>query len=135
MKMLKDRGIALLTYKEAKEQTGILECNGKRIDDDTVIVYEMFYESIVETGSLATDHKIMTLWLCTANIFCKCGKYHHLFHDFPAEYQICEILENVENQYEITFTYPDKEPNGSLIVYILEMEEVKKKVVNIKDWL
>lgn len=132
---LKDSGIALKTYKEAKDDIGIYECNKKRIDDDTTIVYEMFHESTLETGSFAKDHDIVTLWLCTVNVFCKCGEYHHISDDVPAEYQIAEILNDLENKYDLSFEYPKKQPQGSLIVPILERKKVSKKVEDIKNWL
>jgi len=135
MIMLKDSGIALKSYKEAKKDIGIFECNKKRIDDDTTIVYEMFDESIIETGSFAHDHDRITLWLCTANVFCKCGEYHQISSDVPAEYQILEILRDIENEYDISIKYPKKEPEGSLIVYVLEKKRVPKIVEDINDWL
>jgi hypothetical protein len=135
MIMLRDSGIALKTYKEAKKDIGIFECNKKRIDDDTTIVYEMFDESIIETGSFAHDHDRITLWLCTASVFCKCGEYHHILSDSPVEYQILEILQNIENEYDISVKYPNKEPEESLIVYVLEKKRVPKIVEDINDWL
>ena len=132
---LKDSSIALKTYKDAKKDIGKFECNGKIIDDDTTIVYEMFYESTVETGSLANDHDIFTLWLCTANVFCKCGEYHHISLDYPAESQLIEIYEDIEKWRDITFTFPNKDPEGSLIVPLLEQRKVSKKVEDIKFWL
>lgn len=133
--ILKDQDNILLPYKEAKNQIGIYLCNGKEIDNDTTIVYEMFHEDIVKTGSLAKDHNVVTLWLCTVNVFCKCGEYHHITSAVPAKYQILEILENIENQEDITFSFPDKEPDGDLIVYNLETKQVKKEVEDIDDWL
>lgn len=132
---LEDSGIALKTYKEAKDEIGIYECNKKRIDDDTTIVYERFYESTVETGSFAKDHEIITLWLCTVSVFCKCGTYHRIPCDIPAKYQILGRLHDLKNKYDISFEYPKKQPEGSLIVPILNTKMVSKRVEDIDYWL
>lgn len=135
MEKLRHSGIALKTYKEAKKEIGKYECNGKIIDEDTTIVYEKFYEKIIETGSFANDHEIIILWLCTANVFCKCGEYHHISSNFEAKYQIMDILQDIENRYDTSAGYPEIEPEGSLVVHILEIAKVSKKVEDIKFWL
>lgn len=135
MTKLKDSSIALKLYKDAKKDIGKFECKGKIIDDDTTIVYEMFYESIVETGSLANDHDVYTLWLCTANVFCKCGEYHHIYLDYPAECQLNDIIYDIHGHTGVSFVIPSKGPEGSLIVPLLDQRKVSKKVEDIKFWL
>ena len=95
MRILADRGIALKTYREAKHETGKIYCSGREIDADTVIVYENFEELIEETGSLSALHEVATLWLCTAYVFCKCGQYHPVLSDVPAEFQLRDIIVDV----------------------------------------
>lgn len=135
MKRLKDRGIALKTYKEAKDEIGIYECNGKKIDDDTVIVYEMFDERFEETGSLAKDHELATLWLCTTHVFCKCGEYHDITSEIPVEYQMRDIIADVYGHTGISFVIPSEGPEGFLIAPVLNIEKVKKRIDDIKKWL
>lgn len=130
-----DNGIILKLYSECKNDLGIIECWGKRIDDDTTIVYKKFSSEVVRTGSLATDHNVCTLWLCTADVFCKCGACHHVFSDNPAKYQIFEILENIDNNEDVSFMIPSEFPEGFLITYNFEKKEAKKQVEDLNDWL
>jgi len=132
---LDDNDIILLTYEEAKNQIGIFQCGGKEIDNDTTIVYKMFDKNTKKTGSLATDHENITVWLCTADIFCKCGEYHHIVSEIPSKDQVYEILENIRNKYDISFKSSVEQSNGFLIVYDIEMKKVKKEIEDINDWL
>lgn len=134
MLLYKQNGIILKMYCECKTDIGIYECNGTRIDDDTTIVYKMFHSAVVKEGSRASDHKVATLWLCTADIFCKCGSNHHVSSDVPVKYQIYEILEKIENENDLTFMLPDIVPTGSLIVYNLEEINARKVVESLDDW-
>ena len=131
----KDNGIILKLYGECRNDIGIIECLGRRIDDDTTIVYKMFSSEVVRSGSLATDHNLFTLWLCTVDVFCKCGTIHPVSSDIPAKYQIFEILENIENHEDVSFMIPNEFPEGFLIVDDLEKKEAKKQVEDLNDWL
>jgi hypothetical protein len=137
MIILKDRGIALKTYNEAKRdrEIGKYECGGKEIDGDTTIIYEMFEERVEETGSLATDHELATLWLCTAHVFCKCGQYHDIISEISAEIQMLDIIYDVHGRTGISFVIPSEGPEGFLITPVLNIETVKKRIADIKKWL
>jgi hypothetical protein len=137
MIILKDRGIALKTYNEAKSEReiGNYKCCGKEIDGDTVIVYEMFDERIEETGSLAKDHELATLWFCTAHVFCKCGTYHDIKSEIPVEEQMFDIVLNVHGREGISFVIPSEGPEGFLIAPVFNKEKVKKRIADIKKWL
>jgi len=137
MKRLEDNGIVLLTYKEAKRKIGIYRCDGKEIDDDTVIVYKKFYEDIQRTGSLAKEHEVDILWLCTAHIFCKCGEYHHIRSEYPVEYQLREIIVDIYGQTGITFCLPDEDivPDGCLIIPDIKSRKEKKLIKDVNKWV
>lgn len=132
-KLYNKKGIALLTYKETKDQIGRFECKGKIIDDDTTIVFDKFDDSVHETGPKTQDHDLITLWFCTADIFCKCGETHHITCDTPPRRQMFEIVKQIK-QYEDYFLPSYKEPKGSLIVSILLKEKIKKTIEDLNNW-
>jgi hypothetical protein len=134
MRILADRGIALKTYREAKHETGKIYCSGREIDADTVIVYENFEELIEETGSLSALHEVATLWLCTAYVFCKCGQYHPVLSDVPAEFQLRDIIVDVYGLSGASFTIPSDGPDGFKIVYVLQIDKVSKKIDELNTW-
>lgn len=134
MKILEERGIALKTYQEAKPEIGKFTCKGVEISGDTVIVCEKYQELIEETGSLSTDHESVTLWSCTAHVFCKCGQYHPILSDIPAEYQLRDIIVDVYNRSGVYFTIPSDGPDGFVIVPVLRIEKVPKKIDDLNTW-
>jgi hypothetical protein len=133
--ILRDQDNILFKYGEIKNQIGTYNCKEKEIDEDTTIVGEIFSEGIIRTGSLAKDHEMVTLSLCTANVFCKCGEYHQITSDVPVKNQILEILRNIKNQEDLSFKFPEKHPTESLIIYNIEKKQVKKIIEDINDWL
>jgi hypothetical protein len=136
MKIYNENGLALLTYKEARDQIGRFECEGDIVDDDTTIVFDKFDDDILETGPKTQDHYLITLWFCTADVFCKCGETHHITCDTPPMHQMLDIVKHIKQHEDSDFYFlPSyKEPKGSLIVYILQKEKIKKTVEDLNDW-
>jgi hypothetical protein len=136
MKIIKDRGLALKTYREATECNEIetFYCSKNEIPADTTLVYVMYSEMVDETGSLAYDHEIVTLWLCKVYIFCKCGQCHPVLSDEPLDYQLRDIITDVYAHTGASFKIPIDGPDGFKIIPILQIEIVPKKIQDINKW-
>lgn len=136
MKICKARGIALNTYGEAKiwDEIGKFYCSGHEIPDYTTVLYVNYEEQVEETGSLAIDHEIASLWFCKAYIFCHCGRTHPVLSDVPVESQLRDIIVTVYHRSGAAFKIPSTGPDGYKIVPVLLIEKVPKKIDDLNTW-
>lgn len=119
MLILEGRDIILKHYGDVKNIIGKFKCNGKEIDADTTIVFDVFHKSEEITEDDFPGEKCLEkIFLCSTHVFCKCGRCHLVASEISADIQIQNIVADLSSQGK-KITIPDYTTEGVLITHFV----------------